>query len=107
MAPPGVSVRCAHCGNLSATPGLAPTVPVPRALPVALAPSPPVMGPSVKGAASPPPVMPGQSQAGGWGDVIGGGSVLFGIGLVKALVLLAFSVAGCLVWGLVQFLLLR
>jgi hypothetical protein len=96
-SPPGVLVRCASCGGVTPSPAvasLAATVPIipptVAAMPSANAPS-SVFGPSIKGAASPPPANPGQSTAGGVDEIIGAGALLFGLVTAKSLLLFIIS----------------
>lgn len=51
----------------------------------------PVFGPSIKGAASPPPPVPGTSTAGGVDEIIGAGALIFGFVTLKTLLLFVLS----------------
>jgi hypothetical protein len=93
-SPPGVLVRCAACGGVTQSPSsvLGPTAavipPTMAAMPSAQAPA---FGPSIKGAASPPPANPGRSTAGGVDEIVGAGALIFGFLTVKTIVLFVIS----------------
>jgi hypothetical protein len=94
-SPPGVLVRCASCDGLTPSPGGASMAPTELAIPTTTpampaAPTQP-FGPSIKGAASPPPANPGRSTAGGVDEIVGAGALIFGIFTVKTLVMFAIS----------------
>ncbi len=89
-SPPGVLVRCAACGSVTPSPGDSRGTPPPE-IPQTVAQMPPVFGPSIKGAASPPPANPGTSTAGGVDEIIGAGALLFGLFTVKTVILFALS----------------
>jgi hypothetical protein len=107
-SPPGVLVRCAACGGVTPSPGAsragsAPQIPATIAqMPSA---GPPVFGPSIKGAASPPPANPGTSTAGGVDEIVGAGALLLGFFTVKTAVLFALSLMMSCVIGMLALVL--
>ena len=97
-APPGASVRCPTCSNLSSTPALPPTqlTPASTGLPFAL-----VDG--AKQAASPPPTVILPSRAGGVDELVGGGLTLLGISVVKLVLFGVLVLGGVCLLGMFHF----
>lgn len=102
-SPPGVLVRCAACGGVTPSAGAsqgAHSSGIPGTVAQMPSAAAPVFGPSIKGAASPPPANPGTSTAGGVDEIVGAGALLFGLFTLKTVVLFALSTTMSCVIGM-------